>query len=485
MDKPKILVIDDEEDIHFALNRSLGRDYELLKALDAETGLEIAAAATPDLVITDIQLPGISGIEALNTLKSEYPNLSVIVMTAHSTTSRTIESTKLGAYEYFIKPPNTNELRAAIDSALKDAEHQKKTKDVETDRSDVLVGSSQAMQNIRKLIGKMAGRMSMPIEAYDANGMKYEKYPIILITGETGAGKELVARLLHQHSNRSRKRLIVVNVAAVPANIFESELFGHERGAFTGAEKARIGRFEEAQNGTLFLDEIGEIQNELQTKMLRVLDDWEFSRVGGNKLIRINTQVIAATNKDLSKEVSEGRFRNDLYYRLKNLTIHVPPLRERKEDIEALTNYFLDNLRKATGKSSLRVNRRTMQTLKRYLWPGNVRELKNVLEGAAAHTDGEIASEDLALEADPAVSNALSADESLNSGINLLLDNPPTEGAHQYIDRILTLNALEKANGNQQEAARLLGVSRNTIAAKLKKYGISKEVAIASTKRGA
>ena len=485
MNKPKILVIDDEEDIHFALNRSLGRDYDLLKALDAETGLEIAEAATPDLVITDIQLPGISGIEALNTLKSEYPNLSVIVMTAHSTTSRTIESTKLGAYEYFIKPPDTHELRGAINRALKDAEHQKKTKEVQTDSSDALIGSSEAMQNIRKLIGKMAGRMSMPIEAFDANGVKYEKYPIILITGETGAGKELVARLLHQHSNRSHRKIIVVNVAAVPANIFESELFGHERGAFTGAEKARIGRFEEAQNGTLFLDEIGEIQNELQTKMLRVLDDWEFNRVGGNELIRINTQVIAATNKDLSKEVSEGRFRNDLYYRLKNLTIHVPPLRERREDIEELTNYFLDNLRKATGKSSLRISRGTMQTLKSYLWPGNVRELKNVLEGAAAQTDGEIASEDLALEADPAVSNALSADESLNSGINLLLDNPPTEGAHQYIDRILTLNALEKANGNQQEAARLLGVSRNTIASKLKKYGISKEIAIASAKRGA
>ncbi|HQG48150.1 MAG TPA: sigma-54 dependent transcriptional regulator, partial [Sedimentisphaerales bacterium] len=326
----KILVVDDEPTMLAAFEEILGGlEHEVVTARRAETAIEQLQDAPADLVILDIQLPGMSGLEALRRIKQEQPKLPVVVITGQGTMSTAIEATRLGAFDYQLKPIEPDELLATIEKALAGVRLMRGQVAVGTEKvattGEAIVGQSLAMQEVYKAIGRVAHTEAA-----------------VLIRGESGTGKELVARAIYQHSLRAAKPLIVVNCAAIPETLLESELFGHERGAFTGAVGERIGKFQQGDQGTLFLDEIGDMPLAVQAKILRVLQDKTFQRVGGDETIRSNVRVLAATNRNLEKAIAEGRFREDLFHRLNVFTIHLPPLRDRREDIPHLVDYFLD-----------------------------------------------------------------------------------------------------------------------------------------------
>ena len=373
----KLLLIDDEVDVQYSFRRIFDSpEIELTTAASGEEGLKMIPRLKPDLVIMDVRMGGINGLETLRRLRQTDARTPVIMMTAYGTTQTAIEAMKLGAYDYLLKPFDVPKLKQIIADALKAARDMKQVVSyeplLESEDYDLgIVGRSEQMQNVFKLIGQLS--------ASDATA---------LVTGESGTGKELVARAIYNHSQRSRQPFLAINCAAIPENLLESELFGHEKGAFTGASTQRIGKFEQCNKGTIFLDEIGDMTLATQTKILRVLQSGTFERVGGNQPVQVDVRVIAATNKPLEQAVAKREFREDLFYRLNVVRIEIPPLRERREDIRLLVNYFLKKF-SAPPQAPRSISADVVAALERHHWPGNVRELENVIRRALVVAKGE------------------------------------------------------------------------------------------------
>src|SRR6516162_4176371 len=374
----KLLLIDDEADVQYSFQRIFDSpEIELITASSGEDALRLLPKVKPDLVIMDVRMGGLSGLETLRRMRASNPKLLVILMTAYGTTQTAIEAMKLGAYDYLLKPFDVPKLKELVFNALKAARDMKQVVSyqplLESEDYELgIVGRSEPMQQVFKLIGQLA--------ASDATA---------LITGESGTGKELVARAIYHHSNRSQQPFLAVNCAAIPEQLLESELFGHERGAFTGATLQRIGKFEQCNRGTIFLDEIGDMTPATQTKILRVLQAGTFERVGGNTPIQADVRIIAATNRALEQAVAARQFREDLFYRLNVVRIHIPPLRDRREDVRLLVNYFLKRFAKDQPGPPRSIAPGALKALEKYHWPGNVRELENVIRRALVMAKGE------------------------------------------------------------------------------------------------
>jgi DNA-binding NtrC family response regulator len=470
--KPNVLIIEDTSSLASSLKRALEMEgMEVETASQIEQGLSLARQKAFDVVVTDLQLASSEGMEAtagltlIRTLHQAQPHLPVILMTAHHTTQTAIEATKLGAYDYILKPFETKELIELVGKAIRSRRLMSEPVElgVAAPLHDAIIGNSRAMQALFKEIGRVAAK---PVT--------------VLIRGETGTGKELVARAIYQHSERAGQPFIVVNCIAIPETLLESELFGHEQGAFTGAHTRRIGRFEQADHGTIFLDEIGDMSPGTQAKLLRVLQEKTIQRLGGRDTIPVDVRIIAATHRDLEQAIRDRLFREDLYYRLNDAMITVPPLRERREDIPVLVNYFLQRYGPRLGAANTTVTSEAREFLQQQAWLGNVRELENVIRKAlvAAHgftIDLEIIRAGLAqtrlLQPTNNQSFANYVGDLLAAAARGEMDN--VAGAvTEAVERELYLQAIELAHGNLAKAAKWLGVSRPTMREKLKVYGL-------------
>ncbi len=449
----RILIADDDAAIRGTLVELLrGEGYDILEAKSGTEVLRIVPVEEPDLLLIDLRMPDQDGIQILKRLSAQDIEVgNVILMTAFGTSSTTIEAMHLGAYDYITKPFDVDRVLFTIRRYF---ERQQLAQDLVRSKqeakalSERIVGNTPQMQEVYKMIGQVA--------ASDAN---------VLIMGETGAGKESVAEMLHEYSSYSKGDLVKVNLTALPATLMESELFGHEKGSFTGADRQRIGRFERAHKGTIFLDEIGDMALPLQAKLLRVLQEHEFERVGSSQSIKVDVRIIAATNKDLRAEVDAGRFREDLYHRLAVITIHVPPLRERKDDIPILVEHFLQKHRFTDASPPARISEDALQRLVTYDWPGNVRELEHTVERAVVLArGGVITAEHLAMEIDREVA-IIDLNQQLTHGTSLPDLLVKAEG--RYIQR-----ALVRSDGNRHAAAKLLGIDIATLEKKLAEHGL-------------
>jgi nitrogen regulation protein NR(I) len=476
----KLLLIDDEADVQYSFQRLFeSPEIELSTASSGEEGLRLIPKLQPDLVIMDVRMGGMNGLETLRRIRQMDPRQMVILMTAYGTTQTAIEAMKLGAYDYLLKPFEVPRLKALIERALKEARDMRQVVSYQPlleseDYEQGIVGRSEPMQQVFKLIGQLA--------ASDATA---------LITGESGTGKELVARAIYHHSNRSHQPFLAVNCAAIPEQLLESELFGHERGAFTGAALQRIGKFEQCNRGTLFLDEIGDMTPATQTKILRVLQSGTFERVGGNQPIKVDVRIIAATNKPLEQAVAARQFREDLFYRLNVVRIHIPPLRERREDIRLLVNYFLKKLAKDQSSPPRSIAPSALKALEKYHWPGNVRELENIIRRALVMAKGQaILPGDLPGEISGQVSAAstplpAAPGEGTPEDVTLLARHlfqwarrDPKLKLIPTVERELVIQALKETSGNQVHAAKLLGITRATLRKRVEKFGIQRELNI-------
>jgi two-component system nitrogen regulation response regulator NtrX len=382
---PKILIIDDERGIRSTLKEILEyENYTVDQAEDGEKGIDLLGKTKYDVVLCDIKMPKMDGIEVLEKAQELAPDVPFIMISAHGTIETAVEATKKGAYDFLVKPPDLNRLLLTVRNALDKASLVTETKKLKKkiSKSFEMVGNSEALERVRKAIDKVAQT--------DAR---------VLITGPNGAGKEMVARQLHEKSNRSSGPMVEVNCAAIPGELIESELFGHEKGSFTSAVKQRIGKFEQASGGTLFLDEIGDMSLSAQAKVLRALQENKITRVGGEKEIPVDVRVVAATNKDLLKEIEAKNFREDLYHRLGVILIHVPPLNERRDDIPALVQKFLEDIAKDHGNKSKTISQAALTYLQGLDWRGNIRELRNVVERLVIMSEDEISEEDAKLYA--------------------------------------------------------------------------------------
>ncbi len=471
----KILVVDDEADIRRAFHRNLaGEALQVVDAGNAEEAIRMVAKERPNLVVMDIRMGGTSGLETLRKLRELDPKLLVIMMTAYGTTQTAIEAMKLGAYDYVLKPLEVPKLKALIESALKAARDMREVVSyppllTSEDYAEGIVGQSEPMQQVFKLIGQVS-----------------QSEATVLITGESGTGKELVARAIYHHSRRAEKPFMAINCAAIPENLLESELFGHERGAFTGAAERRIGKFEQCDQGTIFLDEIGDMPLSTQTKILRVLQNGEFQRVGGNQTFHCDVRVIAATNRAPEQLVSARKFREDLYYRLNVVRIHLPPLRERREDVRLLVQYFLQRLTKSGSIGRVtKISSEALKIVERSPWPGNVRELENAIERSAVVARGDsILPKDLPVELREARALAVPA-EDLAAAIDAavrplfaLARKDPSLKIMALMERELITRALRETNGNQVQAAKMLGITRATLRKRIEKFGIAKRLEV-------
>jgi nitrogen regulation protein NR(I) len=467
---PKILVVDDERNVLRAFEDVLStRGYEIVCTRDAEEALRCVKDAEVDLVILDIRLPGMNGLDALAQLRHIRPTLPVIVMTGLGTTDTAIEATKRGAFDYQLKPFEPAEMLQTIAKALEASRLMKGrlalNPDTAVPSSDAIVGRSAVMQQLYKAIGRVA-----PTDA------------TVLIRGESGTGKELVARAIYQHSQRSQMPLVVVNCAAIPEALLESELFGYEPGAFTGATTRRIGRFEQAHGGTMFLDEIGDIPVTVQAKILRALQDGTFQRLGGNAALQSDVRVLCATNRDLEKAIAAGGFREDLYHRLNVVTLQLSPLRDRRDDIPVLIDYFMNRYARAAGIQRPPIAQGALDALVNHSWPGNVRELEHLIQRLMIFTGGyTIQAHDLpwALRSDPQAPAGEAESSSEEQLLNLIRThltsysgNHACEDLLEKIERLLIVEALRRSHGNQTHAARLLGLPRPTLHARMQKYGM-------------
>ncbi len=444
----RILVADDEANMRWVLERALTKaGYEVETVEDGQYALDRALAERPDLVLLDLKMPKLDGLSVLRTLKEHYPDLLMVMMTAHGSTSTAVEAMKAGAQDYLMKPFDIDELLITVAKAF---EVESLREQVDYLKGEVqhggwqLVGSSEEMQAVKHLVERVAPTLAT-----------------VLIQGESGTGKELVAQAIHALSPRVGGPFIRVNCAALTETLLESELFGHEKGAFTGAHARKTGRFELADRGTLFLDEIGELSFNVQAKLLRVLQERMFERVGGEKTIKVDVRIIAATNRDLLKEAQEGRFREDLYYRLNVFPISVPPLRERRDDIPCLAENFLEKLRTYGGSKIL--GSEVLNQLMSYTWPGNVRELENVVERMVIISQGAVIGMDSLPLFDTASKSAK------NPGSFIL---PPEGVSLEEIEKSFLQQAMEQTGGNQSHAAKRLGLSRHAFLYRLEKYGI-------------
>jgi DNA-binding NtrC family response regulator len=449
----RILVVDDEEQMRDLLAKVLERKgYQVAVAADGAEALAFLEREPADLVVTDVRMPGLDGMEALRAIKELTADTVVLIMTAFGSIDQAVQAVKDGAYDYVNKPFKIEEMLLTIEKAL---EERRLRQEVTSLRQEVrtryhfesLIGKSRAMQEVFGLIEQVAGSRST-----------------VMIYGKSGTGKELVAKAVHYNSPRATKPFVAVNCAAIPAELLESELFGHEKGAFTGAIATKVGKFELATGGTLFLDEVGSMRLDLQAKILRALQEREVERVGGTRTIKIDVRVLAATNRDLKKAVEEGGFREDLYYRLNVVPITLPPLRQRRDDIPLLMEHFIVKYNRAFHRSVKGFSAGATAALYHYDWPGNVRELENVIERAVALAQSEtIALRDLPLEISILGGNV--AEEIQKAGLSL-------REARSHFERQYILNILERVQWNQTEAARVLGLHRNTLAWKLQRLRI-------------
>jgi two-component system nitrogen regulation response regulator GlnG len=461
---PTLLVIDDEPSVQYAFRRVFGDErVTVLEARTAAEGRARAAADRPDVIVLDIQLPDGSGLDLFRELHEADPKRPVIFITAHGTTETAIEAMKGGAFDYLVKPLDLDRLSALLGRAF-DAARLMQTPTVlpQDPGEDRIVGHSLVMQEMCKAVGRIAPQAVS-----------------VLILGESGTGKELVARALYQHSRRADRPFLAINCASLPETLLESELFGHEKGAFTGADRKRIGKFEQADEGTLFLDEIGDMPLPMQAKMLRVLQDQRFERLGGNETVQTRVRLLAATNQDLAKLVEEGRFRKDLYYRLNAVTIRVPPLRDRPGDVAELAHYFLFNFDAQMGLDLRGFDPAALALLEQYPWPGNVRELRNAIQWAMLNASGHlILSEflpDSVRQARPAESAAAPATNDLERLIDRLLERSETEvyaRVMEVVERTLFNRVLRHTHGHQAQASDILGINRTTLRHKLRALGL-------------
>ena len=469
----KILVVDDEASVLASFEKMLsGQGHQVLTARRADAALELLPLVEPDLLIMDIRMPGMDGLEAFRRIRAGNARLPVILMTGYSTTEYAIEAMKLGAFDYQVKPFEPEELLRLIDRALEGYRLMQRQVAFDPatppDAGDALVGQSPLMQEVYKQIGRAA-----------------QTDAAVLIQGETGTGKELVARAIYQHSRRHAAPLLMINCAAIPDTLLETELFGHEKGAFTGALARRVGRFEQANGGTLFLDEIGDISPATQAKILRVLQDQHFDRLGGGEPIHTDVRLLAATNRHLEQAIAAGQFREDLYYRLKVVAISLPPLRERHEDIPKLAEYFTARFARQLKVDPPSLSADSIALLCSHPWPGNVRELEHCLHRALIATGGyPIQAEDLrrALGSAPATTDRLTAPEDLLTQVREYLKSHSGPATHErfleQVDRLLVAEALRQTGGNQTQAAKLLGLTRPTLQAKMNKHGLRREVSV-------
>jgi two-component system nitrogen regulation response regulator GlnG len=482
----KLLLIDDEADVQYSFRRIFDQpDIELATANSGEEGLRLIPRLKPDLVIMDVRMGGMNGLETLRRLRQTDAKQMVIMMTAYGTTQTAIEAMKLGAYDYLLKPFDVPRLKQIVLNALKAARDMKQVVSyeplLESEDYDVgIIGRSEAMQEVFKVIGQLA--------ASNATA---------LITGESGTGKELVARAIYHHSKRNGRPFLAINCAAIPENLLESELFGHEKGAFTGATTQRIGKFEQCDGGTIFLDEIGDMTLSTQAKILRVLQAGSFERVGGNQSIQVDVRVIAATHKPLEEAVTAKEFREDLFYRLNVVRIHIPPLRDRRSDVPLLINYFLKKFAQAQGREPKLIAAPTVEMLERFHWPGNVRELENVMQRAMVMAKGDVilpgdlpslitagrvpAAEKPGSKPAPAAPRPADQPADLAALTRTLFqwarDNPKLK-ILPTVERELIIQALLETNGNQVRASKLLGITRATLRKRVEKFNIKQELAI-------
>lgn len=464
----KVLVVDDDKNLRYSFRKILREaDYLILEAETGEAGVRKVNQEKPDLVIMDVRMPKMNGLEAFEQIRRIDPKLPVIVITAYRTVETAIEAMKLGAYEYVLKPFDVSAMRNLVRKGLEARGLMSRPVSyrVVAEEGDRIVGSSPKMQEVYKKIGTIAA-----------------SNVTVLLRGESGTGKELIARAIYQHSSRSGGPFLAVNCAAIPETLLESELFGYEKGAFTGANYTKIGKFEQCNHGTVFLDEIGDMTLSTQAKILRVLQGGEFERVGGTKTIKIDVRVIAATNKDLEKAIRDGRFREDLYYRLKVITIQIPPLSERLEDIPELAEYFLRKYNREFKKHFRKLSEDALTVLREQSWPGNVRELENTIKRAVVTGRGEILlPEHLLFGEEEAPSETPVAGEDWRKALGTFLEKLPLEVEEALLpalEETLIKEVLRKTKGNQSKAASILGISRYSLRGKLKKYNISTEVTV-------
>ena len=463
MVRPEIVwIIDDDRSIRWVLEKALEHVGMSVRSFDAATDVpELLERMQPDVIVSDIRMPGSDGLELLKTLQRMAPEIPVIIITAHTDLDSAIASYRGGAFEYLPKPFDVDEAVRLVRRAVEHRRRQKAEAPT-VERTPEIIGSAASMQEVFRAIGRLSGS--------NLN---------VLINGESGTGKELVARALHNHSPRAEQSFIAINIAAIPSELLESELFGHEKGAFTGATQTRRGRFEQANSGTLFLDEIGDMPPGLQTRLLRVLQDGKFYRVGGHDQIETDVRIVAATNQNLEQRVKEGRFREDLFHRLNVIRIHLPSLRERREDIPALTRHFLKRSGVELGVEVKNLTSQAEEYLSRLSWPGNVRQLENTCRWLTVMAPGPtIRIEDLPPElraqgADAVADNEWevrlrnSVEQQLARGGKNIFRN-----VNQGFERILIQAALKHTGGRKQDAAKRLGWGRNTLTRKLKELGM-------------
>jgi DNA-binding NtrC family response regulator len=444
-----ILVIEDEDKLRRVLELQLrAAGFEVLQAATAESGMKLADRA--DLILTDLKLPGMDGLELLGAIRRQNSKTLVIIMTAFGTIEGAIEAMKAGATDFLLKPFSLDHLMTVIGKALELRalrDENAKLREELGQRYEFgnIIGRSSAMQEIFGTIARVA-----PTRA------------TVLLCGESGVGKDLIARAIHHHSPRANQPFVKINCTALPENLMESELFGYEKGAFTGANTSKPGKFEQADGGTVFLDEIGDVPPSVQVKLLRILQEREFERLGSNKTRHIDVRVLAATNVDLRAALEEGRFREDLYYRLNVLPINIPPLRERKEDIPFLAEHFVETLSREIGSRATRISEAAIEKLMTYHWPGNVRELENVIERSLVLASGEtLEPADIRLDTAPRAPRLAASEYTLPEGMTL----------DEYEQAIIR-DALKRAAGNKSQAARLLGLTRNALRYRLSQMGL-------------
>jgi len=449
---PTILIIEDEAKMRRLLELNLGEDgFKTLSASDAETGLKLLASEPVHLVLTDLKLPGMNGLEFLQTAKQQDPALPIVVMTAFGSVETAVEAMKAGATDYVLKPFSLAEMRIVVHKELDNSRLREENRSLRE-----ALGQKYSHPNIVAVSPKMQEVLATVERVAPTNST-------VLLGGESGVGKDLIARAIHEKSRRASGPFIKINSTAIPENLLESELFGYEKGAFTGAANSKPGKFELADKGTLFLDEIGDVPATIQVKLLRVLQEREFERLGGTRTIKVDVRLLAATNRDLRAALEDGTFREDLYYRLNVVPIDIPPLREHKEDIPALANLFLARFAKESGREEkiTGISPAAMQLMVSHYWPGNVRELQNVIERACALAQGgQLEASDIQLDS-PRNRAGAAGDRFLPDGMTL----------DQWEDEMIR-EALKRAGGNKSQAARLLGLSRNALRYRLSKIGI-------------
>lgn len=450
---PTILIIEDEAKLRRLLELNLGDDgFKTLSAGDAETGLKLLNSEPVHLVLTDLKLPGMSGLDFLHKAKEQNAALPIVVMTAFGSVETAVEAMKAGASDYVLKPFSLAEIRIVVHKEL---DHSRLKEENRSLRE--ALGQKYSHPNIVARSPKMQEVLATVERVAPTNST-------VLLGGESGVGKDLIARVIHEKSRRASGPFVKINSTAIPENLLESELFGYERGAFTGAATSKPGKFELADKGTLFLDEIGDVPPAIQVKLLRVLQEREFERLGGTRTIKVDVRLLAATNRDLRAALEQGTFREDLYYRLNVVPIDIAPLRERKEDIPDLANLFLSRFSKDSGREIRGITPAAMQILLGHYWPGNVRELQNVIErGCALAAGPELDVQDIQLDTPRARAGAAN-DRFLPDGMTL----------DQWEDEMIR-ESLKRANGNKSQAARLLGLSRNALRYRLSKIGIEDE----------